>query len=71
MPNNLSARALSFDLIEITWKQVDDNGGDEVDNFLLRITEVDSNLVVLDGREFPANQMLFRANGLKNNTEYR
>jgi len=71
IPTNLSAQAVSYDLIEITWKQVEDNGGDEVNNFLLRITEVDTNMVVLDGREFPASQRSFRADGLKNNTEYR
>ena len=71
IPNNLVARALSYDLIDITWEQFEDNGGDEVDNFLLTITEVETNIMVLDGKEFPANQRSFRADGLRNNTEYR
>jgi len=71
MPHNLATRALSYDLIEITWEQVQDNGGDEVDMFVLRITEVNTNMVVVDGREFEADQRMFRADSLKNNTDYR
>ncbi|XP_065888354.1 cell adhesion molecule DSCAM-like isoform X3 [Dysidea avara] len=71
IPTNLSGRALSYDRIEITWEQVADNGGDEVDNFVLKITEVDTNMMVVDGRQFPGSQRKHIATNLRNNTEHR
>ena len=47
VPTNLTAKALSHDQMKITWGPVADNGGADVNSFVLKVAEVDW-LVVID-----------------------
>ncbi|XP_065884691.1 uncharacterized protein [Dysidea avara] len=70
-PTNLTAEALSHDQIKITWEPVTDNGGADVNNFVLKVIEMDTSTRAFDDRQFRGDQMEATPNGLKNNIEYK
>ena len=70
-PTNLTAEALSQDQIKITWEPVTDNGGADVNNFVLKVIEMDTSTQAFDDRQFRGDQMEATPNGLKNNIEYK
>ena len=71
VPTKLIAEALSNDQIKITWGPVADNGGADVNYFLLKIINKDSGIPECDDTQIRGDQMVATHNGLKKNTDYR
>jgi len=67
-PTGLVAKALSNNQIKITWGPVDDNGGDDVNSFVLKVVEMDTGTT--DNIHLQGNPMVYLLDGLNNNTKY-
>jgi len=70
VPTDLTAEALPHDQIKITWGPVVDNGGADVNNFVLKVTEMDTGTVAIKNRQLQGNEMNTTINSLKSNTDY-
>ncbi|XP_065884702.1 titin-like isoform X5 [Dysidea avara] len=70
VPTNLTAKALSHDQIKITWGPVADNGGADVNSFVLKVAEVDTGTLASGDRQLPGNIRVASLDGLKDNTKY-
>ena len=62
---------MSHDQIKITWGPVTDNGGADVNNFVLKVIEMDTSTLAFNDRQLQEDQMEATPNRLKNNTEYK
>jgi len=70
VPTDLFAEALSHDKIKITWGPVADNGGADVHNYVLKVTEMDTETVTINDRQLKGDQMETAIDSLKSKTDY-
>ena len=69
-PTSLTAKTLSHNGIQITWRTVNDNGGADVTKFVLNVYEEDTGAQIYTDKQLSETSILLN-NDLKGNTKYR